>query len=211
MLFKRANLLDSVLPPLLFLIIFTVAGFNLAALSALILAVMLAGLRMKRGQPLWYALGGAVGVGLAILITRWLGEEQGFFLPGLTSSAITLVLCGISLVFRRPLVAWTSFIARRWPLEWYWHARIRPAYSEVTLFWTAYFAVRTLLQLNLFRRAATGELALVNVVFGWPATILLLIISYLYGTWRLRKLGGPSVEEFRNSSEPPWEGQQQGF
>jgi hypothetical protein len=46
---------------------------------------------------------------------------------------------------------------------------------------------------------------------GWPATILLLAVSYLYGTWRLRNLEGPSVEEFREETEPPWEGQQRGF
>jgi hypothetical protein len=38
-----------------------------------------------------------------------------------------------------------------------------------------------------------------------------LIASYLYGTWRLRNLGGPSVEEFKSGAEPPWEGQQRGF
>ena len=51
----------------------------------------------------------------------------------------------------------------------------------------------------------------VQLLTGWPATILLLIASYLYGTWRLRKLGGPSVEEFKAGTEPPWEGQQRGF
>ena len=44
-----------------------------------------------------------------------------------------------------------------------------------------------------------------------PATMILLIVSYLYGTWRLRNLGGPSVEEFKSGTEPPWEGQQRGF
>jgi hypothetical protein len=38
-----------------------------------------------------------------------------------------------------------------------------------------------------------------------------LIASYLYGTWRLGTLGGPSVEEFKPGAEPPWEGQQRGF
>jgi hypothetical protein len=210
-LFKRANLLDSLLPPILFLIIFSLVGFTYAVASALAVAVLLGLLRALRGQPLWYALGGAAGVGLAILLTRWLGSEEGFFLPGLLSSIITLLLCFFSLVVRRPLVAWTSFIARRWPLHWYWHPKVRPAYSEVTLFWTLYFGLRFLLQLDLFRQAATGGLALFNLILGWPATVILLVLSYLYGTWRLKRLGGPSVEEFRMSKEPPWESQTRGF
>jgi UPF0716 family protein affecting phage T7 exclusion len=46
---------------------------------------------------------------------------------------------------------------------------------------------------------------------GWPATIALLVVSYLYGTWRLNRLGGPSVEELQERASPPWEGQQRGF
>jgi hypothetical protein len=108
-------------------------------------------------------------------------------------------------------VAWTSYIARRWPLDWYWHPQVRPAYSEVTWLWVAFFGLRLLLAFSLFQREATGALAVVQLVTGWPATIILLIISYLYGTWRLRNLGGPSVEEFKASAEPPWEGQRRGF
>ncbi len=210
-LFKRANPLDSILPPVLFLIIYSLAGYSPAAFAALIMAAVLGIFRLLRGQNLWYALGGAAGVGLAILLTRWLGGEEGFFLPGLFSSFLTVILCVSSLVARKPLVAWSSFIARRWPLDWYWHPQVRPAYSEVTWIWTVYFAVRFVLQLDFFQAGATGGLALIQVVFGWPATVVLLIVSYLYGTWRLRRLGGPSVEEYRAGAEPPWQGQQRGF
>lgn len=209
--FKRAGLIDSLLPPILFLLVYSLAGFRSAAISALILAVLMGALRLLRGQPLWYALGGAVGVGFAILLTHWLGGEEGFFLPGLASSVLTMVLCLVSLIMRKPLVAWTSFIARRWPIDWYWHPKVRPAYSEVTLFWLLYFGARFLLQLDLFRDASTAGLALFNVILGWPATLALLIISYLYGTWRLRHLRGPSVHEFQSGEDPPWEGQQRGF
>jgi hypothetical protein len=38
-----------------------------------------------------------------------------------------------------------------------------------------------------------------------------LAVSYVYGIWRLRKLGGPGVEEFESGKEPPWDGQTRGF
>ena len=77
--------------------------------------------------------------------------------------------------------------------------------------WLVFFGLRLLLQFNLFQEKATSLLGIVQLLTGWPATILLLIASYLYGTWRLRNLGGPSVEEFKSSAEPPWEGQRRGF
>jgi hypothetical protein len=122
-----------------------------------------------------------------------------------------VVGCLASVLAGRPLVAWTSYVARRWPLAWYWHPRVRPAYSEVTLMWVAFLTLRLLLQLLLFQEQSVGTLAVIQVVSGWPATIVLLVLSYLYGTWRLRHLRGPSVEEFKAGTEPPWEGQRRGF
>ena len=77
--------------------------------------------------------------------------------------------------------------------------------------WVLFFGLRLLLQFNLFQGEAANLLGIVQILTGWPATIILLIVSYLYGTWRLRNLGGPSVKEFQSEAEPPWEGQQRGF
>ena len=74
-----------------------------------------------------------------------------------------------------------------------------------------FFGLRLLFQFNLFQQEAASLLGIFQFLTGWPATIILLIVSYLYGTWRLRNLGGPSVEEFKSGVEPPWEGQQRGF
>ena len=121
------------------------------------------------------------------------------------------MVCLLSVILRRPMVAWTSHLARGWPLKWYWHPRVRPAYSEVTWLWAGFFAIRLLLQVALFRGAAPELLAVANVAMGWPTTSVLLVVSYLFGTWRLKNLNGPSVEEFKRGSEPPWTGQQRGF
>jgi UPF0716 family protein affecting phage T7 exclusion len=51
----------------------------------------------------------------------------------------------------------------------------------------------------------------VVLVTGWPLTVLLLILTYVYGLWRLQRLGGPSVDEFRAAAPPPWVGQRRGF
>lgn len=207
----QANLLDSILPPLLFLILNALLGFDYAMWGSLALALLLALLRIVRGQSPLYALGGVAGVGLAIGLTWLLDREAGYFLPGIVSNGLLALLCLLSILLRRPMVAWTSYLARRWPLAWYWHPRVRPAYSEVTALWFLFFAARLALQLVLYYRGAVGSLALLNVISGWPATIVLLVASYLYGTWRLQNLGGPSVQEFQAGAEPPWQGQQRGF
>lgn len=207
----KGTLLDAVLPPVIFLIINGIFGFQAAMWASLGPAVLIAGLRLWRQQSILYALAGIGSVVLAILIVWLLGRSEGYFLPDVISSGVTFALSLVSLLIRRPLVAWTSYIARRWPLEWYWHPRIRPAYTEVTIAWTLFFAARLLWQVSLYQAQATSQLAFVSALLGWPAMIVLLVLSYLYGTWRLRNLEGPSVEEFRNETPPPWKGQKRGF
>jgi len=207
----RSNLIDSVVPPVIFLIVNALLSFEVAMWGSLAVALLITVFRLSRRQPLRYALGGIGGVVLAILIAQLLGRAEGYFLPGIITGGLTVIGCLASVIAGWPLVAWTSYIARRWPLDWYWHPKVRPAYNEVTLAWAVFFAIRLGLQWSLFQGQAAGLLGVIQVVTGWPATIALLVISYLYGTWRLRHLKGPSVEEFRAGAEPPWTGQRRGF
>ncbi len=207
----RNSFLDAVLPPIIFLLVNGLVGFQAAMWGALLLSVFFAVVRIIRKQSLLYALVGVGSVGIAIGIAWFLGKSEGFFLPGLISGSMTLLLTVVSLVIRRPMVAWTSFLARRWPLDWYWHAQVRPAYSEVTFAWAIFFAARLFLQFSLFQNENVNSLVVTNFITGWPATILLLVFSYLYGTWRLVKLSGPSVDEFRSNAPAPWQSQRRGF
>ena len=207
----KVGLLDTILPPILFLLLNGLAGFTAAMIGALGLSIVIAAFRLRRDQSLLYALAGLGSVGLAIAFALLLGRSEGFFLPGIVNGGLTVALALVSLLIRKPMVAWTSYLARRWPLDWYWHEKVRPAYTEVTVAWLAYFALKLFWQVSLFQGREIDELALVNTLTGWPATIALLIISYLYGTRRLAQLRGPSVEEFRNGVPAPWSGQKRGF
>ncbi len=207
----KVGLLDTVLPPILFLLLNGLADLTAAMIGALGLSIVIAILRRRRGQSLLYALAGMGSVGLAIALALLLGRSEGYFVPGIINGGVTVALALVSLLIRKPMVAWTSYLARRWPLDWYWHERVRPAYTEVTVAWIVFLALKLFWQVTLFQRQDTRQLALVNTLTGWPATVILLIVSYLYGTWRLAQLRGPSVEEFQNGAPPPWQGQRRGF
>lgn len=207
----RGNIVDSILPPLVFVIVDAAVGFQPAIWSALAIAGVFTIYRLARRQPPGYALGGLAAVMLAALIALILNRAEGFFLPNILTGGLTMLVCVVSTVLRRPMVAWTSYVARRWPLAWYWHPSVRPAYSEVTLAWAVYFGLRLALQWRFYQNQSVAMQAALNILTGWPATVVLLVISYLYGTWRLRSLHGPSVEEFKRAAPPPWQGQRRGF
>ena len=208
---RGARLLDSFLPLLIFLVANPLFGVNIALGAALAVAGVFAVFRIAKKESLVYALGGLGGVLLAGIFVKLSGSDAGFFLPGLISGAITIVLCTVSVVINRPLVAWTSFIARRWPLAWYWHPNVLPAYNEVTIIWAVAFSIRLALEFWLFQQEAVNALGITKIILGWPFIVILLIATYLYGLWRLSQLKGPSVEEFKTGKIPPWEGQKRGF
>ena len=205
------RLIDAILPPILFLIANAIWGLQVAMWTALGLSIILGIRRVRRGESLTYGLLGVFSILLAIGLVSLLGRAESFFLPGLISGGLTVGLCLISLLIGRPLTAWSSFITRRWTLAWYWHPRIRPAYTETTLLWTLFFGLKFWWQINLFQGGDTDMLAWVQTLSGWPALLILLVLTYIYGTWRLRNLNGPSIEEFEHNIPAPWEGQQRGF
>jgi hypothetical protein len=207
----RAPIADAFFPPVVFIIVNAVAGLRPAALLAFASALMITVVRLSRRRPVRFAVAGLGGVTVAAAFAAWSGSAESFFLPGILTGAVTTVVAIVSIAAGKPMVAWTSMLARRWPPAWYWHPRVRPAYRDVTWAWAAFFAGRAAYQWNLAQEGELAALAAARVLGGWPALAVLLIATYVYGTWRLRRLGGPSVEEFRTGAAPPWIGQQSGF
>jgi hypothetical protein len=207
----KQPILDSVIPPLLFVIINSIFGFTTAMWASMGIGGLLAITRLLRRQPLWYTLGGVGAAFLAMGLSILSGRAESYFLPGIINGGITVLILLISVIIKRPAVAYTSYLTRRWPLGWYWHPQVRPAYSEVTLAWVAFFGIKLAVQVWLYTRSDADALALFNVISGWPATILLLAGSYIYGLKRLTALQGPGVDEFNKNAPPPWHGQQRGF
>lgn len=207
----RGSTIDAVISPVVFLVINAIWGLTAAMWTSLAIAATLTVLRLVRRQPWLYALFGMLGVALAIGLSLLTRQAENFFLPTLITSGGTLLACFITILIRHPLAALSSHLTRSWPLAWYAHPKVRPAYSEVTWMWAGFIALRLALQVTLYLNQAAGTLAWVNILLGWPVTIAVLVLSYLYGTWRLQKLGGPGVTEFEQGTPPPWQGQKRGF
>ena len=205
------RLLDSVVPLLIFFAGNQFVGVDAALWGALAAAGIFAVYRIARRESLVYALAGFGGVALAAVFVSLSGSEANFYLPGLITNALTIAVCVVSVLVSRPLVAWTSRITRRWPLDWYWHPKVLPAYNEVTILWAVAFAVQLGLKYRFYQQGDLNALGITELFFGWPFTAVLLVVTYLYGVWRLGNLCGPSVEEFKAGAEPPWESQKRGF
>lgn len=202
---------DAIFPPITYAILTSFFGLNIAVLVSVFLALLIALRRARNNQNWKYSIGGMTGILIASGLALYSQNASSYFLPAIISSSFFVLLSIISIITGRPLAAWASHLSRGWPLKWFWRKDIKPAYREVTVFWTIFFSLRLSIQLYLFFRGSTIHLAWTNLILGWPMLIVVLIISYIYGIWRLKNLGGPGVEEFKSGKEPPWNGQRRGF
>lgn len=208
----RAGIGDAVIAPLVFVLVNAVAGMPVAAYAGIGGAVIVVIVRLARRSDVQYAFSGLFGTGIAIALALRSGQAQDYFLPGIVTGAGTTLFALVSILVKRPLVAYMSWLTRRWPLEWYWHPRVRPAYTRATWLWVAFFGVRTAVQAWLFATDQTTALGFVRVATGWPGLVLLLAATFILGRNRLISLRGPSVSEFQSKApESDWVGQQHGF
>jgi hypothetical protein len=211
LLAARSGVADGVAPPLVFAALNATAGPAPAAIGGMTTALAITAWRLAGKRPLRFAVSGLAGTAVATALVLRSGRAETYFLPGILSGAATTIVALGSIAARRPVAALASWITRSWPLDWYWHPKIRPAYTQATWMWAAFFGTRTILQWGLYTRGRTETLATVRVVGGWPALLALLVATYVLGRRKLVRLAGPSVEEFRRGLAPPWSGQLKGF
>lgn len=207
----QVGIADGVLPPVLFVTVNSIWGLVPAASVGFGSAVAISMWRLFRRRPTRFAFAGLLGTLLAVLLALRSGSAEDYFLPGIVSGAATSLLMAVSILVKRPFLAFTSWAARGWPIEWYWHPRVRPAYTWTSWMWVGFFAARAIWQWRLYLDANTVALGVARVALGWPALLALLIATYVLGRRWLTALEGPSVEEFEAETPPPWKGQAAGF
>jgi hypothetical protein len=203
--------LDAVLPPLLFVVLNGRVGLGAAIVISALSAIAVGVLRVLYKQKWQYAFGGLAGIIVASGFSYFSGSAANYFLPGIISSGLVFLLSIMSVLVGKPLAAWASHLSRGWTLDWFWRSDVKPAYREVTLLWSLFFLLRFVVLMVLLSRENVTELFAWKTLLGWPVTIGVLVISYIYGIWRLKNLGGPGIEEHLAGKQPPYKGQTRGF
>lgn len=203
--------LDAILPPLLFVVLNGRLELGTAIIISGLSAIVVGVLRVLYKQKWQYAFGGLAGIIIASGFSYFSGSASNYFLPGIIGNGFVFLLSLISVLVGKPLAAWASHLSRGWPLEWFWRKDVKPAYREVTFFWSLLFLLRFVVLIVLLSRGNVTELFAWKTLLGWPVTIGVLVLSYIYGMWRLRNLGGPGIDEFLAGKLPPYRGQTRGF
>jgi len=211
-IFSKGNSpLDAVLLPIIFVLLSRSMPLLYASIIAVFLSLCATVYRIYYFRKFIYPLYGLGAVVLAIFFVFYIDSAEGWFYPLIIKDALIAFIGFVSISVKRPFVAYLSAIPRGWPLKWYWHNNVRPAYVEATLLWVAFFSVRAYIYWSLVTSMQIELLTTINIFFGWPGIFILFAVSYLYGSMRLKQLQGPSVDEFIHDNKPPFKSQATGF
>ncbi|MDP9807130.1 hypothetical protein J2S70_001712 [Trueperella bonasi] len=190
------GIVESVLPTIVFLILYTVtAELNLALVVSVGTTAVFILVRAVQRISVLPALGGLLAIALSAVIAWRSGEASNFFVWGLVTNAAYLLGLLISLALRWPIMGVMIGFLRGDATSWH-SDRSDPAkiitrrrYTQITWLWVGMFAVRLLVQAPLYFADATEALGIARLFMGVP---LFALVAWF--TWMMVR-GLPDIEQ----------------
>ena len=172
---------DSSIPAIVFVAAYTVGGnrIGFAGLCAIGAGVVIAILRLARGESLRFALAGFVGVAIAAFIAQRTGRAEDFFLPGLLLNAAYAAGYLISILIRWPLLGVILGPATGGGMAWRSDPKAVNAYSWASWVWVGVFSARLAVQLPFYLSGSLVALGIAKTAMGLPVFALGVWLSYL--------------------------------
>ncbi len=174
------GLVESILPGLGFLVIFTFTkNLPLAVIAPVALSVLFVIARLISRSAVMPAIAGLLGVGISAGLALFTGRAEDNFLLGIVINSVCLVVLLVSLVVRRPLIGVIVSLLANDPGGY----RSDKAKGRVVLVatwcWVGLFSVRLLAELPLYFAGETELLGSVKLILGVPFYAVLLWITWL--------------------------------
>ncbi|WP_158864536.1 DUF3159 domain-containing protein [Leifsonia sp. AG29] len=176
------GLCETVLPGLVFLIVFTFTqSVPLSIGLSVLVAVVFTALRLVGRTPVTQAIAGLIGVGLSAILALITGRGEDNFLLGIWTNAAYAAALLISMLVRWPIIGLAAGYLMGDGVAW---RSIRAKFrvmQALTFLWLLLFAARLLVQVPLYLAhtdAATSALALTKLLMGVPLYAPLLLVTW---------------------------------
>ncbi|BDD82943.1 membrane protein [Tsukamurella pulmonis] len=186
------GLVYSTLPVAAFVPANAAWGLTGGAIAALVVAAVVAVIRLATRSSIQPAISGFFGVAVCVVIALIVGGNgKGYFLYGIVMQAVFAVVFAVSLLVRWPLVGvlWHLFDERKQTSAdtdgtvvaggWRSDRRQYRAFAWLTVLWIAMFAVRFAVQAALYQNDDVGGLGIARIIMGWPMFAVGVLITFL--------------------------------
>jgi hypothetical protein len=190
-------------PTVLFVLAYFASGSNLgvAVGVALGVAVLLAGLKIFRGERPIRVVTGLLGVAVAALWAAYSDDPLGFFQVRVLANILSALAFAISIVIRRPLIGIIVGPLLGTGMRWRQDPDLLRGYSRATWLWVILSLVRATIQVPLI---AAGQLAWLGAT---PFLFYGLVALTVAGSWWVMKrtlpAGHPGIRHPRIPESSP--------
>ena len=171
---------ESVLPGLVFLVVFTLTrnlAWSLAASVAVAVVFLVA--RLAQRTPLTQSLAGIAGVALSAVLAMTTGKAENFYLWGFLTNAGYILAMVISIAVRWPVLGLLFGYARNEGIRWRDQPERLRAYRVATWIIIGVLAARLAVQLPLYLAGQVDALGAMRLIMGVPLYALGLWVAWL--------------------------------
>ena len=175
------GVLESVLPSLAFVVLFTVQPEPLIlALGVSVgLAAVFTIVRLVQKSPPSAALGGLIAAGAAAALALWTGRGADNFVPGLITNAVYGTVFLVSALIGWSLIGIAAGFLMGDATGWRADKRKRRAFGLLGIAWAALFFARLAVQLPLYLTDQVTALGTLKLIMGLPLFAPLIAVTWL--------------------------------
>jgi hypothetical protein len=180
------GIVESILPTLLFLVVYTVTGTVLGPTDRLVwsvaapavVSVVFIVVRVVRRQAVMTAIVGFLGIAVSGGLAFFTNNVNNNFLLGFGIDGVIVVVMALSLLVRRPFLGvLVGFLIgdRTWRED----AAQRRVALVATVLWLFLGAIRLIVEVPLFVLDQTAALATMKLILGVPLYAVILWLTWL--------------------------------
>jgi hypothetical protein len=172
----------SAVPVAVFVAANAFLSLTVTIIVSVALGLAITGYRLLRGERFSLAVGGLLGLALAIGIVALTGSARDFFVVGIWTYLVAFVVALGSVLVRRPLSGLVWNLVHGGTHDWRADRGVLRAHDVATLAAAAVSGARFGVQQWLYVSDETGWLGVARIAMGWPLTILAALV--VVWAWR---------------------------
>ncbi|MBD3941024.1 DUF3159 domain-containing protein [Microbacterium sp. NEAU-LLC] len=174
------GILESVLPSLAFVVLFTITKELVLSLGVSVgIAAVFTAVRLIQRQPVTAALGGLIATVAAAALSLWTGRAADNFLWGFVTNGVYGTAFLVSALVGWPLIGLAVGFLMGEGTAWRADRRKRRAFFWLSIAWAGLFAARLVVQLPLYFANDVTALGTLKLVMGLPLFAPLVAVTWL--------------------------------
>lgn len=180
--------IESMLPPVVFVAVYLATSSNLTAavIAALVIGIVLASLRLSRGEKPVRVVGALIVVIFAAAVAYYTGSAVAYFWPLVLANIASALAFAFSILIRWPLLGVIVGPLTGTGMRWRNDPDLLKAYAKASWLWVLLNVVRAAIQVPLIQGEDLWALAAIRPLF------YLMVIGVVFWSWRIIKNSLPA-------------------